>query len=114
FVTSSPRFKASALLVRAVRPTMGIKEMSENRGTSILTQLASGPGKLCQALSINSKSNGIDLTATRSKIRVLDNRESPKVKTSARIGITRATEKMWRFYNETSPFVSRSNFKGET
>jgi DNA-3-methyladenine glycosylase len=114
FVTSSLRFKASAVLIRAVKPTRGIKEMSENRGISVLTQLASGPGKLCQALSINSKSNGIDLTAKRSKIRVLDNRESPKVKTSARIGITRATEKMWRFYNDTSPFVSRSNFKGET
>jgi DNA-3-methyladenine glycosylase len=114
FVTSPGRSKASAVLIRAIQPIRGISEMAEKRGTTIITQLASGPGKLCQALGIDLRSNGEDLTAPESRIQVLETRSELKISKSFRIGITRATEKLWRFYAQSSPFVSWRNFKRET
>jgi len=115
FVTSSRRVKASAVLIRAVRPTIGIELMSKRRGTTVITQLASGPGKLCQAFNIDLSSNGLDLTNEISPIRVLESgNESFKIGRSPRIGISRATEKLWRFFEKSSPYVSRSNFKRES
>ena len=110
FVTSPGRTKASAVLIRAVQPVSGIEEMAKRRITTVITQLASGPGKLCQALGIDLSANGIDLTIPDSPIQVLGNNIEPlKVGRSSRIGITRATEKLWRFYAKDSPFVSWRN-----
>ena len=116
FVTAPGRSEASAVLIRAIQPTLGIEEMAKRRGTTIITQLASGPGKLTQALAIDLSSNGTDLTSPESKIQVHRNPDdSPKVAKSSRIGITRATEKLWRFYAKDSAFVSWRNFgKRET
>jgi DNA-3-methyladenine glycosylase len=114
FVTSPGRSKASAVLIRAIQPTSGINEMAEKRGTSVLTQLASGPGKLCQALGIDLNSNGTDLTSPESRIQVHETRGGVlKIAKSSRIGINRATEKLWRFYAKSSPYVSRT-FTRET
>src|SRR3954454_25174125 len=44
---------ASAVLVRALEPTRGVEEMRTRRGVSEPRLLASGPGRLCQALGIN-------------------------------------------------------------
>jgi DNA-3-methyladenine glycosylase len=93
-----------AVLIRAVEPMRGIDLMSERRGTTNLRQLASGPGRLCAAfgidLTMNSKPLGRD-------IRVLAREAEPMISASPRIGITRATELDWRFYETGSPFVSR-------
>jgi DNA-3-methyladenine glycosylase len=115
FVCSPGRSRATAVLLRALQPTKGIEEMAQSRGTKVLTELASGPGKLCNALGIDLKSNGMDLTSSDSKIIVLDTKTPPFIiAKSPRIGITRATEKLWRFYAKDSRFVSRRNFTRET
>ena len=115
FVTAPGRSLASAVLIRALQPTVGIEEMAKRRGTTILTQLASGPGKLCQALGIDLSSNGLDLTSLKSKIKVVDRGgERVLIAKTPRIGITRATEKLWRFYAKSNPCVSRPNFSRES
>ena len=50
-----------AVLVRAIMPLTGVKEM-EARRKRVGTQLTNGPAKLCQALSIDKSLNGWDLT----------------------------------------------------
>jgi DNA-3-methyladenine glycosylase len=54
--------KPSAVLLRAVRPEVGLDVMQHRRGTGRLTALATGPGNLCQAFAIDLALNGWDLT----------------------------------------------------
>ncbi len=108
FVTG--RFKhedAGAVLIRALEPTSGIRTMMNLRKTQEITDLTSGPGKLCKALSIDLRLNGIDVTAEGSELYVRSNEQwAGKVASSTRIGIRVATEKRWRFFAELNSHVS--------
>jgi DNA-3-methyladenine glycosylase len=93
-----------AVLIRAVEPTRGIELMCQRRDTSNVRLLASGPGRLCSAFGIDLAMNGKPLGQD---IRILMREAEPQISASPRIGITRATELDWRFYEADSPFVSR-------
>jgi DNA-3-methyladenine glycosylase len=93
-----------AVLIRAAEPTRGIELMSRRRGTSNVRLLASGPGRLCEAFGIDLAMNGKPLGRD---IRILTREAEPPISASPRIGITRATELDWRFYETDNPFVSR-------
>ena len=54
--------RPSAVLLRAVRPEVGLDVMHRRRGTSRHAALARGPGNLCQAFAIDLALNGWDLT----------------------------------------------------
>jgi DNA-3-methyladenine glycosylase len=108
FVTSSRFGKASAVLIRATEPILGIEEMKVRRKTNTVTELSNGPGKLGQAFLIDKTLNGVDLTRSDSPICVEYTDLKPKIAISSRVGIKRATERMWRFYSKTSPYVSKS------
>ncbi len=109
FVTSSKFGKASAVLIRAAQPLTGIEVMMENRKTQIVTELASGPGKLTQAFEIDRAENGIDVTLPDSSIRVENGGTQVVVATSRRIGINVAVERRWRFFSAGNRFVSRAH-----
>jgi DNA-3-methyladenine glycosylase len=109
FVTSSKIGKASAVLIRAVEPVSGVEEMAARRKTMVLTQIASGPGKLTRALEIDKALNGVDVTLADSPIHVENGVPDFKVATSRRIGINVAIGRKWRFYSANSPFVSRQS-----
>ena len=95
----------SAVLVRAVEPIKGIEIMKRRRSVHDLRLLCSGPGRLCQALSITITHNGVPLDQTPFQ---LFSQESPvEVAAGMRIGITRATDMPWRFALAGSRFVSR-------
>lgn len=95
----------AAVLLRALEPTHGIAEMCERRGLDDVRLLASGPGRLTQALGITSEHNGLDLE--RSPFELVAPSASVDVVASTRVGITRAVEKPWRFSLAGSRFVSR-------
>ena len=95
-----------AVLIRAAEPLEGIELMMANRGTDDLTNLASGPGKLCQAFAIDRNQNGLDLTD--SELMIVDDGWKPsEIITSTRIGIRLAADRPWRFYVAGNPHVSR-------
>lgn len=52
----------SAVLLRAVRPEVGLDVMQRRRGTGRRAALATGPGNLCQAFAIDLTLNGWDVT----------------------------------------------------
>ncbi|MEW6209009.1 MAG: DNA-3-methyladenine glycosylase [Acidobacteriota bacterium] len=101
---TSDRSGPGAVLIRAVEPLEGVEEMILRRGTRDLRKLASGPGRLCQAFGIDLRLNGAKIGR---EIKVRGRSEERRVRSSARIGITSATELEWRFYEEGNRFVSR-------
>ena len=91
-----------AILIRAIKPTVGIEQMFVRRGKNKSeSQLTSGPGSLCQALGITKKHNGIALI--RNTIWLEDRNFSFDPSTiiaGPRIGIDYAgkdTKLPWRF-----------------
>jgi len=96
---------ASAVLIRALEPTHGIPAMQRRRGLREEHALCSGPGKLCEALAITHKHNGLALDRAHFELRARS--KKPQVVSGVRIGITKAAEKPWRFGLKHSPFLSK-------
>ena len=95
-VAKDPKKAAGAVLIRAIEPEKGIKVMQKNRGIQNLKNLTNGPAKLAQALDITKEHYGIDLTK-KSKLYITEGIKSKKITASQRIGITKATDKLWNF-----------------
>jgi DNA-3-methyladenine glycosylase len=95
----------SAVLVRALEPTHGLEEMRRRRGLDDERLLASGPGRLCQALGITGEQDGLPLDVPPFELR--EPLQPAQVLAGARVGITRATELPWRYAEAGSRFISR-------
>lgn len=111
-VSCEPDGKAGSVLIRALEPVEGLQTMARLRGLSWPAKpqlLASGPGRLCQALGITRAShNGIDVTDASSDLQIVDDGFVPAaIGATPRIGITKAAERPLRFVIEGNPFVSR-------
>lgn len=96
---------AGAVLFRAIEPVDGVEIMRANRGAAD-ERVASGPGRLTQAMGIGGEHNGVDLT--RPPLYLAVGRRAPvRITSGPRIGIRAAVERPWRFTLAGSPFVSR-------
>src|SRR5271157_2725978 len=60
-VSSETSGVGAGVLIRAIEPTIGVTIMQRNRGAEPVRDLARGPGRLCQALAIDRRLEGIDL-----------------------------------------------------
>jgi len=96
---------ASAVLIRALAPTHGLSAMRRRRRLRDERALCSGPGKLCEALGITRKQNGLALDRAPFELRART--ATPEIATGVRIGITKAAEKPWRYGLKGSPFLSK-------
>jgi DNA-3-methyladenine glycosylase len=105
-VVSEPEGTASAILIRAVEPLEGIDLMKRNRKTDRLLDLTRGPGRLAAALQIDRRHDGVDLCTDKALWLGDSNYPVGEIGTSVRIGITRAAERPFRFYERGNPFVS--------
>ncbi len=101
---TTERDGVGAVLIRAVEPTRGVELMSRRRGTSNIKLLASGPGRLCAAFGIDLSMNGQPLGR---EIHIGERESEPAISASPRVGLTRAADLDWRFYETGNPFVSR-------
>ena len=121
------RGAGTAVLVRALEPVDGIPLMRARRWQSTAAtrssdrwratapgtdtrdrELTNGPGKLCAALGIDGRLNGV--TLLRSPLTIRRGRAVPDadVLVSPRIGISRAADLPCRFYIRDNRFVSRT------
>jgi DNA-3-methyladenine glycosylase len=113
-VVTERRGYPAAVLIRAVDPLENLDFMRELRNNPERdTNIASGPGKLCRAMSIDKRLNGEDLLGHTLWIedRKLD---SGPILTSPRVGVDYAGEykdKPWRFFLANNPHVSKVRFK---
>jgi DNA-3-methyladenine glycosylase len=104
---AEPNGEAAAVLIRALEPTTGLDQMRSRRGQRPNTDLCSGPGKLTEALGIGLDANDADLSADPFLLLPPEPDRCDEIITSPRVGITKATERPWRFSLAGSPFVSR-------
>ena len=96
---------ASAVLIRALEPTQGLGAMRRRRGLRDERALCSGPGKLCQALGVSMKHNGLPLDRVPFELRARVG--TPEIVVGVRIGITKAVEHPWRYGMKGSKFLSK-------
>jgi DNA-3-methyladenine glycosylase len=93
------------VLIRALEPTEGCALMAERRGGSKDRNLCSGPGKLTQALAIDSAFHGRDFFQISDAL-LLDRGGGVSVEVDRRVGITKSAELDWRFLLADSGYVS--------
>ncbi len=96
---------ASAVLIRALEPLAGIAAMRRRRGMPDARALCSGPGKLCEALGVSRRHNGLALDRPPFELRARV--EKPEIAVGPRIGITKAVDHPWRFGLKGSRFLSK-------
>lgn len=94
----------AAVLIRSVKPVLGIDIMSVRRfGKVNLTEkefrnLTNGPAKICMAYSIDKKENGKDLLHSNIYIAKGSPINKQSINVSERIGISKAINHKWRFF----------------
>ncbi len=106
----------AAVLVRAIEPLDGIRAMKRRRPKAARdVDIGSGPGKLCQAMSIDRGLNTVNLGGRSLWIENQD-MDPGRVAAGPRIGVDYAGEyrdKPWRFFVPDNPHVSRHRLNSE-
>jgi DNA-3-methyladenine glycosylase len=105
-VSSETPGVGAGVLIRAIEPTNGIAIMQRNRGTERVRDLTRGPGRLCSALGIDRRLDGIDLCQAGPLWIGTDGQAPDEIGQGKRIGITRAADSPLRFYVRGNGFVS--------
>ena len=111
-----PEGQAGCVLLRAIEPLEGIEAMAKARGisrerlhsTSGLRLLTSGPGRVCEALTITrERLNGQELYRSHSPLKIVDDGARPdEICESTRIGITKSSHMPLRYFVAGNDFVS--------
>lgn len=97
------------VLLRALEPIEGIDLMKKRRGTDKITNLCSGPGKLCSAMGINRDNYGMDLCGDRMYLEKPEDYGLNEIIASKRINIDYAGEAkdyLWRFTIKDNKYIS--------
>jgi len=103
-VTEREGFPA-AVLIRAAAPVAGQEIMAANSPLNS-KRLTNGPGKFCRAFGFTRQHNGLDLTGDQ--LYLIDRGNVlTSIKVSPRIGINKAKNRLWRFYDADSDCISR-------
>ncbi|MEX2263034.1 MAG: DNA-3-methyladenine glycosylase [Bryobacteraceae bacterium] len=104
-----PEGTPGCVLIRSVEPVAGVDLMRARRPKARgVDELASGPGRLTQAMGITRALNGVDVTEGALVVREPETREDFEVLVTPRIGIRQCADLPLRFSIAGSPFVSRA------
>ncbi len=105
-VSSEKPGVGAGVLIRALEPLEGVELMQRRRGTTRLLDLARGPGRLATAMAIDRRLDGVDLCVPGELWLGTAVRPAGLIGESVRIGLTREVDRVLRFYERGSPFVS--------
>lgn len=109
-VVTGPQGQACAVLLRAGRVVEGIDVARARRPAARTDRdLARGPGRLGAALGVTGGLDGLDLLDPASPVRLLpaDDGPPPSLVAGPRIGISKATDRPWRWHWAGDASVSR-------
>lgn len=105
--------QSNAVLIRAIEPEEGEREMVARRAGRPRSELTNGPAKLAQALGIDGNMNGADLCDLDGSTWLEDvgPQADLRIASGPRIGLGNTAEPWhsmpWRFWIAGNPFVSR-------
>ena len=102
--------EVGGVLLRAMEPLRGVDAMTARRGGVAFEQLGKGPGSLGQAMGIRLEDINTDLLAS-DELWLVSGEPLAEIHAGPRIGISKAVEAPWRFFESPSRFVS-SHRKG--
>jgi DNA-3-methyladenine glycosylase len=122
-VSCLPDGVAGGVLFRALEPVVGVEEMAKARGLAIanpddllkistLKQIASGPGRMAEALGVTrERDNEKPFASARSDLRIVDDGyRVRRIMVTPRIGIVKSPERPLRYFIAGNPFVSGQRF----
>jgi DNA-3-methyladenine glycosylase len=96
---------ASAVLIRALEPQAGVAVMQVRRRMGDERLLCRGPGRLAEALGITREHDGVALDQAPFELRPRP--ATVPIVVGTRIGLTKATDRPWRYGLAGSIFLSR-------
>jgi DNA-3-methyladenine glycosylase len=106
-IVTDQKEEPAAVLIRAIRPTLGLDLIAQRRHPRPASIWCDGPAKLCQALGINGSHNGLDLCQPDGLIQITEGIQVPQanIRQCPRIGLGSTPEPWlsipWRFYLPT-------------
>jgi DNA-3-methyladenine glycosylase len=101
--------EAQAVLLRGAAPLGGLEVLRARRPKARRDRdLLRGPARLCQGLGIDRTYDGADLIDRRGVVVIIDDATPPPAAPvrTARIGVTAAADRPWRYFVEGDPNVS--------
>jgi DNA-3-methyladenine glycosylase len=96
----------AGVLLRAGEPLVGLDVMRARRGGARARDLCRGPGRLAEALGIGRAQDGVDLCAAGPLWLAAPWKSPAAIGAGVRIGVSKAAERVLRFYERASPYVS--------
>ena len=106
-IVSGDEGVGEGILIRALEPRLGLEIMKKRRGIDQIGQLTNGPAKLVQALGITPLHNATTIGAGDLHLRPGIQVPEEELAIGPRIGISKATEELKRFYIRSNQFVSK-------
>jgi DNA-3-methyladenine glycosylase len=97
---------AAAVLLRAGEVVEGMDAVRAQRPRSTDRDFARGPARLCTALGIDGRHNGIDLAAGDLTLQLQGPPPPSQVVRGPRVGLRHAADNPWRFWLKDEPTVS--------
>lgn len=105
-VSSEADGVGAGVLLRAAEPVEGAALLARNRPGVPTADILRGPGRLAAAMAIDRRCDGVDLCAPGPLWLGSIDRPPAVIGSSTRIGLTRAADRPWRFYERGNSFVS--------
>jgi DNA-3-methyladenine glycosylase len=110
-LVAGPPGVGAAVLLRALQPLEGLALMRRRRRVERERHLCAGPGRLCEALGITRRLDGLAMRAAPVRVLAGDPTEASLIARTPRIGISRARDWPLRFLVRESPWVSGPRHK---
>jgi DNA-3-methyladenine glycosylase len=106
-VVTGPEGVPEAVLIRALDPLDGLGLMRRRRGDVPDRLLCAGPGRLCRAMAVTLAQNGATLVSGPLRLEPGPPVPDADVKIATRIGLSRAADEPWRYYQISASSVSK-------
>lgn len=106
-ISSEREGVGAGVLLRAIEPLDGVERMRTAGIRIRRDHFGSGPDRLAKAMKVDLRHNGVDLCSELSSLWLaVTPRKRRVISKSVRIGLTRGTERLLRFYERGNKYVS--------